>query len=197
MNKFNKVSSLFVHTKSSLAKSKLLKGHINPLLNKNNTKPNKLKINGFTPLGTNTFSTLDLETMDYKGVQIPVAISISSIRSNGRIINDFFIIKGEDNIELEVDNMFNEFFGFLSTRKDISYKTIFVHNLGSFDGLYIFNYLCKLYPEESPHILLDNAHKFIRISINLRSDFNVKFIDSCRIFPINYVICILREGSRR
>ena len=88
MNKFNKVSSLFVHTKSSVAKSKLLKGHINPLLNKNNTKPNKLKINGFH----NTFSTLDLETMDYKGVQIPVAISISSIRSNGRIINDFFII---------------------------------------------------------------------------------------------------------
>ena len=163
MNKFNKVSSLFVHTKSSVAKSKLLKGHINPLLNKNNTKPNKLKINGFTPLGTNTFSTLDLETMDYKGVQIPVAISISSIRSNGRIINDFFIIKGEDNIELEVDNMFNEFFGFLSTRKDLSYKTIFVHNLGSFDGVFIFTQLAKLLKPLTPGIMLDNSNKYIKI----------------------------------
>ena len=128
MNNYNRVSNLFVHTKR---KSKLLKGHINPLTRRTDIKSDKDKINGFTPLGTNTFSTLDLETMDWNGEQMPISISISSIRANKRIVSDFFIIDStklvyESNglpsavtLNLAIDNMWTEFFDFLASRKDM------------------------------------------------------------------------------
>ena len=72
MNNYNRVSNLFVHT--GIRKSKLLKGHINPLTRRTDIKSDKDKINGFL----NTFSTLDLETMDWNGEQMPISISISS-----------------------------------------------------------------------------------------------------------------------
>ena len=111
--------------------------------------------------------------MDYEGEQMPISISISSDRSNGRIVSDFFIIDSTKlvyglpsavTLNLAIDNMWTEFFNFLSTRKDISYRTIFVHNLGSFDGLFIFKYLCKLNKSETPSILLDGSNNFIKIS---------------------------------
>ena len=48
--------------------------------------------------------------------------------------------------------MWTEFIKFLSSKKDLSYKTILVHNLG---GVFIFKYLCKLIKNETPSIMLD------------------------------------------
>ena len=96
MNSYNRVSNLFVHTsvspKGRKRKTNVLKGHINPIplgaTIRTDIKPNKLKINGFY----NTFSTMDIETMDYEGEQIPVSISISSHPRGSEVTGELLMI---------------------------------------------------------------------------------------------------------
>ena len=110
--------------------------------------------------------------MDFEGNQTLISISISSIRAKGNIKTDFFTIN-PDNLKLEngfpdkvaleteTKKMWLNFFKFLSSRKDLSYQTIFVHNLGGFDGVFIFTQLARLMKPLKPSLLLDESNKFI------------------------------------
>ena len=159
-------------------------------------KPKKGKIDKTKRLGNlTTFSAMDIETMDFEGFQIPVAISITSIRVKGNIVTDFFTIDhtklnitngipDKNLLDLEVTRMWLEFFNFLKTRKDFSYKTIFAHNLGGFDGVFIFTQLAKLLKPVTPSLLMDNSNKYIKISIPIRFDFYIEWKDSYRMFPV-------------
>ena len=199
MNSYNRVSNLFVHTSEGMKmrKSKLLKGHINPIplgaTRRTDIKSDKDKINGFL----HTFSTLDLETMDWNGEQMPISISISSIRANKRIVSDFFIIDSTKlvyesdglpsavTLNLAIDNMWTEFFDFLASKRHASYRTIFVHNLGSFDGIFIFKYLCKLVKNYIPSIMIDGSNNFIKITSFIGKGLDpVTWIDSIEYFRL-------------
>lgn len=165
--------------------------YIKPLTVKR-TKPKTDKIKGFL----NTFATMDLETMDFNGEQVPVAISFSMVDAEETVTDLFFIIDHskliydsnniptKESLDLVVDGMWQEFFDFLNSSKENSVKTIFVHNLGSFDGIFIFKYLIKIIKNVEPNVLIDNSNKFIKIAINLLAS-NIKWIDSYRIFPIS------------
>ncbi len=58
--------------------------------------------------------------------------------------------------------------------------TIFVHNLGSFDGYFIFKYASNIYNIKSVKSIIDNQNKFILIEVK-----KIKFVDSHRIFAIS------------
>lgn len=62
--------------------------------------------------------------------------------------------------------------------------TVFVHNLGSFDGYFIYKYLSYVIPHEYLSTIIDNHNKFILIQI-FDAAYRVKFIDSYRIFPVS------------
>ena len=96
---------------------------------------------------------MDIETMDFKGEQLPIAVSLSTINVQGKIKNKFFMINKlnlvgglPDSVELvnEIDSMWLKVFNYLNENKTESFKTIFVHNLGGFDGVFIFKQLVKL-----------------------------------------------------
>ena len=63
--------------------------------------------------------------------------------------------------------------------------SILVHNLGSFDGIFIFKYLTRLAKNASFETLIDGSNDFIKITVTLsKGVYKINFIDSCRIFPI-------------
>lgn len=81
--------------------------------------------------------------------------------------------------EKAVMAMFKEFLIFLN-RDMKSVKHIFVHNLGAFDGYFIFKYLAQLCKPSVINTILDEANNFIRIQYC-----SVNFIDSLRLFPVS------------
>ena len=81
--------------------------------------------------------------------------------------------------------MWNEFFEYISNSKNEGIKTIFVHNLGSFDGVFIFTQLAKLLKPLTPGIMLDNSNKYIKISMEFRKGHTINWIDSYRMFPVS------------
>jgi hypothetical protein len=56
-----------------------------------------------------------------------------------------------------------------------------IHNLGGFDGYFIYKYLAQHYSNELT-VILDKANKFIIIQLQL-DDITITFKDSIRIFP--------------
>lgn len=95
-------------------------------------------------------------------------------------------------------DLFSEFFNFLLT--EVKANEIFVHNLGGFDGYFIYKYATIFYdayvlsvkPEEGTSneqysltggqvdCIIDDQSRFILIKV-----LNTKFIDSFRIFPVS------------
>jgi hypothetical protein len=102
---------------------------------------------------------MDIETMEFNNNQIPVAISIYLPNKTSKI----FLLDSIDNIELSIDKLFKDVFDYLLSQfKGI----IFVHNLGSFDGFYIYKYLSNYSEPENVSTIIDNKKKFIQISLN-------------------------------
>jgi len=123
------------------------------LLNKTHFTP--LKQNIITP---SSFATMDIETMEFNNNQIPVAISIYLPNKTSKI----FLLDSIDNIELSIDKLFKDLFDYLLN----NFKgVIFVHNLGSFDGFYIYKYLSNYSEPENVSTIIDNKNKFIQISL--------------------------------
>ena len=61
---------------------------------------------------------------------------------------------------------------------------IFTHNLGSFDGYFIFNYLINNFDNDQVNAIVDQHHKFISIELKFNK-INFIWKDSFRIFPIS------------
>ena len=163
------------------------------------------------------FAALDIETVarpsNSGSTKWQVPISISLTDHNGK--THFFLINlSNKDLQFDLTDLWSNFFSFLDklvpdildsqkSKKFINY-TIFVHNLGSFDGLFIFKYLILLRDSSLIDTLLDDKNKFVRITYtsfgeinemdSQRSEnrgyqeekrVNFNFVDSYRIFPIS------------
>ena len=60
-----------------------------------------------------------------------------------------------------------------------------MHNLGGFDGLYIYKGLLNILPPNNVSTLLDTHNKFILISVKVSDRLTITFKDSLRIFPVS------------
>ena len=179
------------HT-SSILNKKHHKNYIKPLTPKNIKIVDNQKRFGYL----NPFSTMDIETMDFQGNQVPISISFSSYGLDENITNKFFIIKYNDLnlvngfpdkevLDNLIKNMWLEFITYLKESNRPEHQTIFVHNLGGFYGMFIFSNLVKLLDPIKPNVIIDDSNKFIRISLELYKGYKIKWIDSYRLFPVS------------
>lgn len=60
--------------------------------------------------------------------------------------------------------------------------TIFVHNLGGFDGIFIYKYLVEKIDSSLIKCIIDDKNNFILITVKI-NDLEIIFKDSYRIFP--------------
>jgi hypothetical protein len=143
-----------------------------------------------TPIGT-----LDLETININGVQECICISFY----NKELGSKLFLIDHNllvTDSQQAIDNLWKEFFIYLEEVIFIKHPliTIFIHNLGSFDGYFIYKQL-SLFIDNNPisddedetvrmnsdiSCLLDKQNKFITIKYR-----GITFKDSYRIFPVS------------
>ena len=104
-------------------------------------------------LAPKNFFTADIETMEYMGVQIPVLISYISKESYGYFLADV------DNYSIHTASeiIMKKFFDYLfSTNYN---KVIFFHNLGGFDGIFIYKYLVKTIDSSLIKCIIDEKNK--------------------------------------
>lgn len=88
-------------------------------------------------------------------------------------------------IESLVDNLWLEYFNYLM--ENPVFTTIFGHNLGSFDGFFLYKALLKLLNKDQVKALIDTKNSFISITYENAPRGGKKFIwkDSYRIFPVS------------
>lgn len=143
-------------------------------------------INHFTPLqlpnniltSVNQLATMDIETMKKEGPigEIPVAITICLPGS----ISKIFLLNPNISASPEeaIIKLWKESFKFLIN----NYKgVVFMHNLGGFDGLFIYKYLCQFAKLNEVSSLIDDENKFIEISYKN----TIIWKDSYRIFQVS------------
>jgi DNA polymerase type B, organellar and viral len=141
-----------------------------------------------------SITTIDIETIEFNNIQIPIAISFSynineKIFTIFKLIDYNLLLKDSDKaiklLRLNFMDELNE----LKLHKCV----IFSHNLGSFDGYFIFKGLLEL-PEidiNKVNSIKDDFHKFISIDI-LWKNTKLIFKDSLRIFPVSlHELCSL------
>jgi hypothetical protein len=134
-----------LNTNYGLLKSKqhLFKNKLN-IREYHNKSRNCIKpIKATIPILPSEFAAMDIETMEFNGKQIPVAISLVS-----EDIKELFIIKlpkqlDVKSIKLTVEELWSNYFAYLLKNNNI--KTIFIQNLGSFEGYFIYNILPLLF----------------------------------------------------
>jgi hypothetical protein len=135
-----------------------------------------------------SFATLDIETIDFKGVQIPILIALSyhdtTVNHRVTVVTKSFLVDKtllSENVDIAVNDLWSKFYTFLDTYFFINFKTIFVHNLGGFDGYFIYKYLAS--SNNKVNTIIDNHNKFILINFETPLGKNIVFKDSLRIFP--------------
>nr|WLF85167.1 hypothetical protein [Amanita phalloides] len=132
-------------------------------------------------------TTIDLETIEFKGNQLPISISFSYF-VNSEIVTLFELID-QDLILTNADEAVKSLWlNFMNKLIDLNLNNcvIYSHNLGSFDGYFIFKGLLEL-PDidiDNVNSIIDDLHRFISIGITWKGN---KFIfkDSLRLFPIS------------
>jgi hypothetical protein len=163
--------------------------------------------NSFTPLSVSVtnipknFITMDIETMCFNekkvkssnGVllkqreQCPVLITCAYKDNNDKLKTFYTLANRQflNNRELLLKDLWTRFFSKL--RKNIDHKvTVFLHNLGNFDGYFIFLGLLNLdgVKKEDINTIIDSDNQYIQISFqNLNLD--LIFKDSLRMFDVS------------
>lgn len=142
----------------------------------------------------NPLFTMDLETISLTGPQreakleeIVVAISSCGFYNN-KIDTQLFLIDHnllQMNQELAVKELWNKYFNYLEEviKNEITLidkLTIFAHNLGDFDGYFLYKGLMLNYNPEQVTAIIDETNTFISIT-NLFP--LIEWKDSLRIFP--------------
>ena len=81
-----------------------------------------------------------------------------------------------------LNDLWNQFFDFflINCNKHI----IFVHNLGHFDGFFIYKALSNRFKPEEVSCLIDSHNRFIQISLQ-KDKLKIVWKDSYRIFPVS------------
>ena len=135
------------------------------------------------------FFTMDLETIK---LDSQVVISISSCGYyNNKLDNQIFLIDHnllQSNQDLALQELWNKYFTYLKNviENEITLNgklTVFVHNLGNFDGYFLYKGLMQCYNPDQVTCIMDESNSFISIQ-----HLNVPYIewkDSLRIFPIS------------
>ena len=93
----------------------------------------------------------------------------------------------QHNIDDAVAKLWSEFYEYLTTLSSYS-LTIYVHNLGGFDGIFIYKYLASV--SNDVDAIIDSSNKFITISGSILTNgihekVNLEFKDSYRVFPVS------------
>ena len=90
------------------------------------------------------------------------------------------------NKDLALKMLWEEYFDFVTSFNDVDKKhnvnTIFFHNLGSFDGFFLYKALLMFTDPDKVNTIIDDANKFITITYTSPKG-NYVFKDSYRIFP--------------
>lgn len=184
-------------TKSTLSPYKLKKLNINYglLKSKQHLFKNKLNIREYhnnsssyikpikdiIPILPNEIAAMDIETMEFNGKQIPVAISLVSGYDK-----QLFIIKCPEqldvnSIKLAVDELWSNYFTYIIKNNNI--KFIFLHNLGSFDGYFNYKYLSNLFEPNTISTIIDHHNEFIKMTLKLKNIETI-WLDSKIIFDV-------------
>lgn len=143
-------------------------------------------------------ATMDLETIEFNGSQYPVAISMAHLKSDYKIkvkspkvISKLFLIElpvassdliTEYMLRTAVQQMFNQYFQYCLDNK---IHHFLVHNLGSFDGLFLFKALFGYFHPAKIQPLMDADHRFIHIQAEFTEGTKIEWRDSYRIFPVS------------
>ena len=171
------------------------------------------------------FSTFDLETvklpaMPHNNIQMPVCITHCSgdLEENRKSNNKYYQLKDPiktlnskdlSEINQSVTNMFKEFMQSVTCSKKSRFnnRTIFVHNLGGFDGIFIHRALVDLYGDKVD-CAIDDSNNYVYITykgqhldLSIKENANkaknwtqkehqennylIEFKDSCRLFPVS------------
>lgn len=137
---------------------------------------------------TNIIS-MDVETMrsSLGDVQIPILISIAYRVNTGEIKALKFMIDNNviqhKGVKFACNLLWSELFNFIS--ENISPKSvIFSHNLGGFDGFFLFQGLLNNLDRKNIHTIIDKDNNFIQITATIKGN---KYVwrDSMRIFPVS------------
>lgn len=132
-------------------------------------------------------ATIDLETIEFNNNQIPISISFSYIL-NGKLITIFELINYNMLLENPEQAVKLFWLNFMNKVNDLNLHkiVIFSHNLGSFDGYFIFKGLLELPGVNIDKVssIIDELHKFISININWKET-SIIFKDSLRVFPVS------------
>jgi DNA polymerase type B, organellar and viral len=143
----------------------------------------KYSTKAITPIKSDTtlnkFSTMDIETMDIGGNQLPVAISTYNGTESKLFVVDHTLIKS--NSEAAINKLWKQYFDYILNKDEL---IIFAHNLGSFDGYFLYKGLINHFNPELVECLIDESKSFITISLNI-NNIKIVFKDSLRIFPLS------------
>ena len=132
------------------------------------------------------FATMDLETINIDGDQHPISISSynGASKESKLFIVDYTLLKTD--CKQSVINMFTEYFNYISGEGFP--KVVFVHNLGNFDGYFLYKYLLE-FDYQNTNCIIDKANEFIEISYSYnkteKKRVKINFRDSFRVFPIS------------
>jgi hypothetical protein len=148
------------------------------------------KINGkLKLLSPKYIFTMDIETINFNNIQVPIAISSCGPDKNGNIESKLFLIDHvllQNNTELALKQLWNKYFTYLENL-DVNIigekLTIFAHNLGNFDGYFLYKGLMNHYHPDIITSIIDDSNTFISIKCNTSIPFEWK--DYLRIFPIS------------
>jgi len=156
--------------------------------------------NAIKPLKTTNLKTvgngiiaMDIETVNINGEQIPVSICLSHFDNNGKPVTEFQMAD-IDLLRVETDlalyNLWKNVFDYIKTI-NLNKPTIFCHNLGSFDGFYIYKALFEYCKYDTISTIIDDGYKFIQITADLASNDDLSepkiftWKDSIRLFPVS------------
>ena len=124
--------------------------------------------------------TMDIETMALKDKDkhIPICISIYTSELRQVFLINKEVVLTDPNKAVQL--LWKDFFNYIITHK---IDVIFAHNLGGFDGLFIYKGLCSYTNLSNFSCLMDDQNKFISITLNMMN-LKIVFKDSYRIFPL-------------
>ena len=123
------------------------------------------------------FATMDIETMNVNGNQIPVVITTCNSKTSKIFVIDYVLLNS--NLELALKGLWKQYFDYILKCKD---PIIFTHNLGNFDGYFLYKGLMSCYNPEHISSIIDERNTFISISCNSFGEL-IEWKDSLRIFP--------------
>ena len=128
----------------------------------------------------------DLETMEINGVQVPVFITYVNKLERKSFMIDNVLLK--TNQELALDKLWREYFDYICQFHVLAdypeiIDTLFFHNLGSFDGYFLYKALLNYTDPGAVETIIDDANKFITITLDTEQG-TFTFKDSLRIFPM-------------